>query len=160
MKVLSLLLRNTLPEATTDTLGGGLNESPELIAQEFAVCTSLIFFKGLNESPELIAQESLGMGLSGHSKVCLNESPELIAQESYHRVEGLALWLASMKVLSLLLRNQLAPVVSMLVAQASMKVLSLLLRNVDFLGKRLTQLCASMKVLSLLLRNDFQNCWA
>ena len=84
-----------------------LNESPELIAQEFMVSTfSLESLVSLNESPELIAQEYPDWGFFEHGAVR-----------------------ASMKVLSLLLRNpkglyQIAPNPS-----ASMKVLSLLLRN-------------------------------
>ena len=62
----------------------------------------------LNESPELIAQECLAGAGNGRHRIRLNESPELIAQESGC---GLARIIsrgriASMKVLSLLLRNR------------------------------------------------------
>ena len=58
MKVLSLLLRNAgfvvLPQERVERL----NESPELIAQEFVASMSFGHLScGLNESPELIAQE-------------------------------------------------------------------------------------------------------
>ena len=59
----------------------------------------------LNESPELIAQEWLGK--AAHRRPCpgLNESPELIAQEFGHIQRRQSGTTASMKVLSLLLRN-------------------------------------------------------
>ena len=67
MKVLSLLLRNTLPTGSPNSTTSGLNESPELIAQELDdwlpyACTSY----RLNESPELIAQESVSTRLASH----------------------------------------------------------------------------------------------
>ena len=59
-----------------------------------------------------------------------------------------------MKVLSLLLRNQVANEFTTVGAIASMKVLSLLLRNMPDMVVTLPVSNASMKVLSLLLRND------
>ena len=82
MKVLSLLLRNTSKSHTLTLLLARLNESPELIAQECKPCISVFTTTAcLNESPELIAQESVGLGVAREEKG------------------------ASMKVLSLLLRN-------------------------------------------------------
>ena len=86
--------------------GDRLNESPELIAQEWAVkSTPTPTTSCLNESPELIAQECLGR--ASVRRVCqgLNESPELIAQELADSVDYVVAVEASMKVLSLLLRN-------------------------------------------------------
>ena len=89
-------------------LSASLNESPELIAQEslsmrrhrrFACC--------LNESPELIAQESADARPDRRKQSGLNESPELIAQELVRQEPASPLFVASMKVLSLLLRNPL-----------------------------------------------------
>ena len=81
MKVLSLLLRNGLHDRSVEKRAS-LNESPELIAQEYAENREGEFDSaGLNESPELIAQESRAKCQSGQHER------------------------ASMKVLSLLLRN-------------------------------------------------------
>ena len=67
------------------------------------------------------------------SPVCharrLNESPELIAQELVHEWSKVEHEVASMKVLSLLLRNPAFIAVHLPRLYASMKVLSLLLRN-------------------------------
>ena len=64
----------------------------------------------------------------------LNESPELIAQEFGAVLAAPEYPAASMKVLSLLLRNCLVDVASRADRHASMKVLSLLLRNVEIIG--------------------------
>ena len=84
----------------------GLNESPELIAQESLPTWMMRTTRScLNESPELIAQESrrrLGLECQGRR---LNESPELIAQEFGVGFQSPPILRASMKVLSLLLRN-------------------------------------------------------
>ena len=61
----------------------------------------------------------------------LNESPELIAQELHCLVHQIFSFAASMKVLSLLLRNKLLRRFPFMFFNASMKVLSLLLRNID-----------------------------
>ena len=83
-----------------------LNESPELIAQELQVNTGIgLTITGLNESPELIAQESAGPVKDVQWDGSLNESPELIAQELHCLVCQIFGFSASMKVLSLLLRN-------------------------------------------------------
>ena len=59
MKVLSLLLRNQVPDGGIPSFALGLNESPELIAQELQYWQYHSHpYPGLNESPELIAQES------------------------------------------------------------------------------------------------------
>ena len=63
------------------------------------------YWPGLNESPELIAQEYRCVCWSCLTSACLNESPELIAQESLTQSGGRDGGEASMKVLSLLLRN-------------------------------------------------------
>ena len=63
-----------------------------------------------------------------------------------------------MKVLSLLLRNDVVGLARRQRIRASMKVLSLLLRNRSFLGRIKESFGeASMKVLSLLLRNRALN---
>ena len=91
--------------------GDRLNESPELIAQEWAVkSTPTPTTSCLNESPELIAQESRQTSLCRPGRPCsLNESPELIAQECHELDPCRAGPDASMKVLSLLLRNSTIP---------------------------------------------------
>ena len=86
MKVLSLLLRNRA-RSSLPSPRCGLNESPELIAQEWhslARNPGRVF--GLNESPELIAQEWRHSSPRTPRSLCLNESPELIAQESRHHI--------------------------------------------------------------------------
>ena len=106
MKVLSLLLRNSGHRRCRKGGRIGLNESPELIAQEFGSGRRIVI---------------------GDDR--LNESPELIAQECLVDVASRADRLASMKVLSLLLRNIKIVFWRNRVQLASMKVLSLLLRN-------------------------------
>ena len=59
----------------------------------------------LNESPELIAQEFCHVYVFRGEIGRLNESPELIAQECAHAPRFPHRVAASMKVLSLLLRN-------------------------------------------------------
>ena len=60
MKVLSLLLRNCRSCSVGSYVTSGLNESPELIAQEYHLRAHCPWnFCCLNESPELIAQESV-----------------------------------------------------------------------------------------------------
>ena len=59
----------------------------------------------LNESPELIAQEYFFNDAPKDDQWGLNESPELIAQEYLDRPVRAKPHRASMKVLSLLLRN-------------------------------------------------------
>ena len=84
----------------------GLNESPELIAQESAhKKLAVASDKSLNESPELIAQECSVCAGGCRCRPRLNESPELIAQEFYPILSIPLARHASMKVLSLLLRN-------------------------------------------------------
>ena len=61
--------------------------------------------RGLNESPELIAQEYAIHGRLRQPANGLNESPELIAQEYVDSGWNILARCASMKVLSLLLRN-------------------------------------------------------
>ena len=64
---------------------------------------------GLNESPELIAQEYQQRLRLPTGARRLNESPELIAQESPRVSQRQPVAHASMKVLSLLLRNVKVP---------------------------------------------------
>ena len=59
----------------------------------------------IHEGPELIAQEFSRLAGPFHIELGLNESPELIAQESELAQPMKQLPRASMKVLSLLLRN-------------------------------------------------------
>ena len=154
MKVLSLLLRNMGRRFSPRPFPPRLNESPELIAQEFGFHSapsnscqasmkvlSLLLRnlwqnrnpcrrgRGLNESPELIAQESAQELTQQAQFICLNESPELIAQECLINLIETGFWNASMKVLSLLLRNSTPLSQPKAAKLASMKVLSLLLRN-------------------------------
>ena len=106
MKVLSLLLRNKHTPFFHMRSYHGLNESPELIAQESNPCPATTRPSGcLNESPELIAQEYRTLPRRMYQLGCLNESPELIAQEFMLPKTHAVLSTASMKVLSLLLRN-------------------------------------------------------
>ena len=136
-----------------------LNESPELIAQEFMVSTfSLESLVSLNESPELIAQEYPDWGFFEHGAVRASMKVlSLLLRNPWSHRKGQARYCASMKVLSLLLRNGTQAGVQGLVRYAaSMKVLSLLLRNVGLGPLALRVVIASMKVLSLLLRNTPQ----
>ena len=81
MKVLSLLLRNV--KETTDRTNGdnGLNESPELIAQEYARDDPTRSEQQASMKVLSLLLRNVNVTLGSAHKTSLNESPELIAQE-------------------------------------------------------------------------------